>query len=171
MADLYAIISPQDDRGGRSTTRLKLFEPTEAIASAEGRRKESFNALFADGSRAAESNASDSAFTPQTQAFAGTPEIQYFGDIFIFQPRIFITRYPFFPHPPPTPLFAHTPHKIFRHTIFGAQTSYTKSPKLFAKARIKYPTYLKNLHFTPNFILDKIPKIPSRYRRRVRNFI
>ena len=54
-----AIAFPQDDRGGRSATRLKLFEPTEAIVSAEGRRKDSFNALLTKGSRAVESNASD----------------------------------------------------------------------------------------------------------------
>ena len=66
-----AIAFLQDDRGERSTTRLKLFEPTEAGVYAEGRRKVSFNALFAEGSRAAESNASDFAFPPTKLRFAG----------------------------------------------------------------------------------------------------
>ena len=42
----------QYNRGNRKTTRLKLFEPTEAVVFAEERRKESFNALFAEDSRA-----------------------------------------------------------------------------------------------------------------------
>ena len=41
----------------RLTTRLKLFEPTEAIPNAEGRQKASFNALFGEGERAARNNA------------------------------------------------------------------------------------------------------------------
>ena len=41
----------------RLTTRLKLFEPTEAVVFAEGRRKASFNALFGERERTARNNA------------------------------------------------------------------------------------------------------------------
>ena len=52
LCPMHAGFCLQDNRGNRLTTRLKLFEPNEAVVFAEGRRKESFNALFTEGSRA-----------------------------------------------------------------------------------------------------------------------
>ena len=61
-----AIAFPQDNRTNNLTTRLKLFKPTEAIIVAEGRRKDSFNALFSEDSRAAKSNAYCYLLSPQS---------------------------------------------------------------------------------------------------------
>ena len=66
------LLSRKPTEAIRLTTRLKLFEPTEAIRNAEERRKASFNALFGERVRTARNNAYigvTNPFTPSLRCF------------------------------------------------------------------------------------------------------